>query len=108
MLKNLLSSIQQEILDETRPLLVMTFITGTQLYIRYNDYNEYSYQIQFTQEAEDRIRFDNFDNRWNIISRPHHLHRRREKVAVESPTNGDPTHDIPILITYYLSKLLGV
>ena len=82
--------------------LHIVFHDGIHLYIVYNDYEEYSYQITFTQKPLDRLRFDNFDDKWNVSTRPHHLHQRGQKDAIESPMLGDPKHDMPILITYIL------
>ena len=73
---------------------------GFRLYIRYNDYGEYSYQLIFSQKPNDRLRFDNYDNVWKVSTHPHHFHQRGEKNAIESPMTGDPNHDIPILIKY--------
>ncbi len=53
---NEIFSIQHEI---NRPVLKIRFTSGILLYIRYNDFSEYSYQIIYSQSAYDRIRFDN-------------------------------------------------
>ena len=76
---------------------MITFLSGHKIYIRYNDYDEYSYQFNFSQEPYDRFRFD---TRWNVSSKPHHFHPRGQKNASESPMTGDPNHDMPLLITY--------
>ena len=67
---------------------------GSILFIRYNPYNEYSFNLIFSNIKYDRIRFDNFDDRWDVSSRPHHFHPRGTKYAFTSPMNGEPTHDI--------------
>lgn len=85
-------------LNERRPLLTIKFTKGFTVYIRYNDYGEYSYQIQFSQQPQDFIRYDNFDDRWNVSSRPHHLHPRNTIKATKSPMVGSPEKDIPFLI----------
>ncbi len=82
----------------------MTFFKGIGIYIRYNDFEEYSYQIVFSQEFLDRIRYDNYDEMWNVNSKPHHLHPRGKKAAFESPMNGEPKHDIPILLKELIEK----
>jgi len=98
LLNNLLSEIKDEFIDDERPFLKITFFKGSVLYIRYNDYDEYSYHLIFSQEPLDRIRYDNYDDMWKVNSRPHHFHLRGDKKAIESPMNGDPNHDIPILL----------
>ena len=98
LLKKLLTEIKDEYIDDERPFLKITFFKGSILYIRYNDYDEYSYHLNFSQEHLDRIRYDNYDDRWNVNSKPHHLHPRGKTEATESPMNGDPKHDIVILL----------
>ena len=93
-----LHEIKDIFVDDERPLLKVTFLTGFILYIRFNDFNEYSYQIIFSQRPNDRLRYDNFDDRWPVRTRPHHLHPRHERDAIESLMTGIPEHDIPILI----------
>ena len=39
---------------------------------------------------------------WNVISKPHHLNPKGEKIAIESPITGDPKYDIPILLKKHL------
>ena len=51
--------------------LKILFHQGPTLYIRYNDCGEYSYQFLFSTEEAGFIRFDNFDDRWNVSTRPH-------------------------------------
>ena len=92
------SEILEIIHDKIRPRLTIKFLKGFVLYIRYNNFNEYTYQIVFSQRRLDRIRYDNFDDKWNVQSRPHHLHPRFTKSAKESPMSGNPSKDLPILI----------
>ncbi len=68
------------------------------IFVQYNPYNEYSYSIIFSPDELDRIRFDNYDDRWDVISRPHHLHIRRSKEVQASSMIGNPEKDIPTLI----------
>ena len=103
-LNKLLSEIKEEYIDDERPFLKIAFLKGLILYIRYNDYDEYSYQLTFSQEPLDRIRYDNYDENWEVNSKPHHFHPRGEKIAVESPMKGDPKHDILILLKKLLEK----
>jgi hypothetical protein len=98
LLGRLLSEIKDEYIDDERPFLKITFFKGIVLYIRYNDYDEYSYQIVYSQEPLDRIRYDNYDDLWNVKSKPNHFHPKGEKKALESPMIGNPEHDIPILL----------
>ena len=104
LLNELLSKIKNEYIDDERPFLKITFFKGTILYIRYNDYDEYSYQLIFSQEPLDRIRYDNYDDMWKVKSSPHHFHLTGEKTAIKSPMNGDPEHDIPILLKEFFEK----
>ena len=104
LLNELLSEIINETIYDDLPFLKITFFKGIVLYIRYNDYNEYSYQLVFSQEPLDRIRYDNYDDMWKVKSSPHHFHLRGEHTAIESPINGDPEHDIPILLKEFFVK----
>ncbi len=103
-LNEILSEIKEEFIDSERPFLKITFLKGLTLYIRYNDYDDYSYHLILSQESLDRIRYDNYDDMWKVKSKPHHFHPRGEKTAIESPMNGDPKHDVPILIKQLLVK----
>jgi hypothetical protein len=82
-----------------------SFTKEVRLYIRYNDYNEYSYHIQYSPEKYDRIRFDNFDKEWDVKTRPHHLHLRNEKNVKESPMIGDPNNDMDHLLKHLIKDL---
>jgi hypothetical protein len=105
LLEEFISEIKDEKIDDERPYLKITFFNGLILYIRYNDYNEYSYQLIYSQDYLDRIRYDNFDDRWEVKSRPHHFHPQGKEEAIESPMNGNPKHDIKILLKNILKKL---
>ena len=78
--------------------LHIIFHDGIHVYIVYNDYEEYSYSIIFSKLELDRCRFDNYDNRWEVSTRPHHFHPRKTKEAIESPMKGSPRQDIKNLI----------
>ena len=104
LLYRLLSEIKDEYIDDERPFLKITFFRGLVLYIRYNDFDEYSYQIVYSQEPLDRIRYDNYDDMWKVNSKPHHFHPKGDKTAIESPMNGEPSHDIPILLKELMEK----
>ncbi len=73
------------------------------IFIQYNDYGEYSYSIIFSKIKLDRCRFDNYDDRWNISTRPHHFHPRDLKEGYKSNMIGEPEHDIPLLCKLYKS-----
>ena len=54
----------------------------------------------------DRIRFDNFDDRWNVDTRTHHFHPRYDKKGYASSMNGEPENDLPLLINLLKSQKL--
>ncbi len=86
------------ILDKERPVLKIVFNIEVILYIRYNDFEEYSYNVIFSPNPDDQMRFDNYDDRWDVNTKPHHFHIRGLESSIESPMLGEPNHDIPILI----------
>ena len=53
----------------------------------------------------DRFRFDNYDDYWNVKSKPHHHHKRHSHDGEESEMNGDPNNDMPILTKYILKNV---
>ena len=75
------------------------FRDGVTLFIRYNNYNEYSYSIIYSPGKFDRVRFDNYDDRWEVPTRPHHAPLRGVREGIESAMIGDPEKDLPILAT---------
>lgn len=74
------------------------FRQGFTLFIRYNDFDQYSYHIQFSKSKFNRIRYDNYDDTWDVMSRPHHFHPKNKKEALMSEMVGIPELDIPKLI----------
>jgi hypothetical protein len=96
----------EERIDPDYPVLKILFVMGFRLYIRYNPSEQYSYHIDFSKKQNNRIRFDNYDDKWEVTTRPHHKHVFGVADVVESPMNGEPTHDIPILIKE-ISALIG-
>jgi len=76
LLKNLSSFISRTNLDSDRPLFEIEFKSGVFLYVRFNDFDEYAYHIQFSHAREDRIRYDNYDENWPVRTAPHHVHAR--------------------------------
>ncbi|MCY3413249.1 MAG: hypothetical protein INQ03_16535 [Candidatus Heimdallarchaeota archaeon] len=76
---------------------------GTVIYIKYNDFGEYGYQIMYSKKKGDYERFDNYDKEWDVKSKPHHFHSLAG--IKHSPMIGDPKQDIPELIKYLKVKL---
>ncbi|MBN1803513.1 MAG: hypothetical protein JW891_18530 [Candidatus Lokiarchaeota archaeon] len=70
---------------------------GVNIYIVYNNHEEYSYSVIFSKLELDRCRFDNYDKVWDVPSRPHHFHPRFKNEAVQSSMTGDPNQDIPLM-----------
>lgn len=73
---------------------------GVQIYIVYNNYDEYSYSIIFSKLELDRCRFDNYDKVWDISTKPHHFHLKNKKEVVSSNMTGNPDIDIPLLCKF--------
>lgn len=71
---------------------------GVEIYVVYNDHHQYSYTIIYSNSKYDRKRFDNYDDRWSVNTRPHHYHIRGSNQIIESPMVGNPNDDIPLLI----------
>ena len=44
------------------------------------------------------MRYDNFDDKWRVSTKPHHIHSKFNDTVIESPMIGNPKHDMPILI----------
>ena len=74
---------------------------GIEIYIIYNDHGQYGYNILFSNLDLDRCRFDNYDDKWDVDSCPHHFHPRKKIEVASSKMTGDPKKDIP-----YLFKML--
>jgi len=70
---------------------------GIEIFIVYNNYDEYSYSVLFSKLELDRCRFDNRDNLCEVSSRPHHFHPRKKKSAILSKMVGNPKIDMPYL-----------
>ncbi len=84
-------------LDEDTGRLRVKLNSGIAVFIRYNNYNQYSYVVLFSSQKLDRIRFDNFDDRWEVTSKPNHTHPRYQEKTIESPFKGIPSKDIRLL-----------
>jgi hypothetical protein len=93
------------ILDKDLPVLKVVFYREIYLYIRYNDYGEYSYSTIFSPNPDDQARFDNYDDIWEVKTRPHHFHIRGMQKVIESPMKGEPDYDIPIFLKYVLEDI---
>ena len=78
---------------------------GITLYIRYNNFEEYTYQIVFSKKKFDRISYDNYDDKWDVKTKPYQLHPRNILTAIESPMLGEPEKDIRILIGVLIELL---
>lgn len=82
------------IFDNQIPKISIALRNGMKIFLRYNNYNQYSYTIYFSESELDRCRFDNYDERWEVQTKPHHFHPRSSKNAFKSPMNGNPEQDI--------------
>jgi len=97
--------IREIILDKDRPVLKAIFNIELILYIRFNDYGEYTYCVIYSPNPDDQMRFDNYDDMWDVKTRPHHFHIRGMQSVIDSPMKGDPNHDIPILLQEILKYI---
>lgn len=102
--KGLASEILTITLDLTLATVKVLLHNGVYVYIRYNNHNEYSYNVIFSLLKYDRARFDNFDDNWNVRTRPHHFHPRNIREGYESLMSGDPDVDIKKLINLILTN----
>lgn len=82
----------QLLVDRNR--LTLHLSSGIKVYIRYNNYNQYAYVIQFSLKKQDRTRYDNYDTIWDVKTNPHHYHIRNSDKVSESPMVGDPNIDM--------------
>lgn len=73
------------------------------LYIFYNKVGEYAYQLLFSSQTLDRVRFDSMDKAWNTTTKPHHFHPKADKKGYDSQMIDDPLIDIPKLIKFITS-----
>ena len=101
------SEIIQTDLNTSIYQLKILFSQGSILFIRYNEYNEYVYQLIFSKRKGDFVRYDNFDDRCPVSTKPHHFHSRYNNPVVESPMTGDPKQDIPKLILLLKKELFS-
>lgn len=85
----------------------LTLKDGVNLYIVYNNYDQYSYNVIFSNIEMDRCRFDNYDDQWDVSSKPHHFHPRYKNETETSQMKGDPDVDIPLLCKLLISGKLN-
>ena len=85
--------------------LKLIFRNGTILYITYNNYTEYSYQLLYTKDKFDRERFDNYDKKWDVDTKPHHFHTKGENRVIRSTMTGELNEDIPKLVSFIQNRL---
>ncbi len=103
-IKNYNTLIRESILERDRPVFKVIFYNEVNLYIRYNNYEEYSYCVIFSPNPDDQMQFDNYDDIWDVKTRPHHFHIRGMQSVIDSLMNEEPNHDIPILLEYILTS----
>ncbi len=104
--------IERELRDQTKGIcfdedlerLKITLKDGLLVYIQFNNYGEYSYSIIMAGDKGDYCRFDNYDDRWDVDTRPHHFHPRFHRHVQESQMIGDPDTDIPLLVRFLKGK----
>ena len=78
--------------------------TGDRLQIRlYQNGAHIDYAYQLFDDNEPGIRWDNKEHFSGLASYPHHFHVTLEKIE-PSPLNGDPAHDLPIVLKYIESR----
>ena len=77
---------------------------GIMIYIGYNSVGQYAYQVMKSLKQREFIRFDNFDDRWDVSTKPHHFHPFKMKQATVSPMVGIPERDLPLLCRWILLK----
>jgi hypothetical protein len=63
LLEHLRKKIELTEIDASIYQLKIKFTQGTILFIRYNKFNEYAYQIIFSKKKNDYMRYDNFDDK---------------------------------------------
>lgn len=100
LIENLSKKIFSQVMNLESGYLKFVFNDGSMLFVTYNKVGEYSYQYIISHKKNDRVRFDNYDKHWKVKTSPHHFHPCNEKVGLESPMNGIPDNDMPILINY--------
>ena len=95
--------ISRFVLDYEDPRIKLILNDGVIVYLQYNNHDQYSYNIIFSNETLDRCRFDNYDDKWQVECKPHHFHPRLLKEAFFSPMSGNPTKDLEILFSLLIS-----
>jgi hypothetical protein len=68
-----------------------------QVYLyRNGEHTDYAYQL--FRGDRPVVRWDNKEHFSSLSSHPHHFHSASGKVEI-SPLTGDPTHDLPIVLS---------
>jgi len=79
---------------------------NSQVFVIYNDHDQYGYQVVYSNRQFDRCRFDNLDKGWIVPTTPHHFHPWKTREGLTSPIKGDPVLDIPLLCQLLLKGVL--
>ena len=95
--KNLSPYIESLVFEPKLARITIYLRNNVIIYIQFNDFGEYGYSIIFSKILLDRCRFDNYDDKWVVSTRPNHFHPRSNKNGYSSPMKGTPNHDMPIL-----------
>jgi hypothetical protein len=75
-------------------------LDATLVYIQYNNHDEYSYSVIYSPSDQDLCRFDNYDQQWEVSSKPHHFHPRKIYEARKSPMKCNPMKDMEELCKF--------
>jgi hypothetical protein len=54
----------------------------------------------FSQKKFDYVRFDNYDEHWQVETKPHHFHLRNQGKVESSEMIGYPSIGIPLLVKF--------
>jgi hypothetical protein len=104
--KDLRKLIHHITLDDELVRIKIELTDGSTIYIMYNDHSEYGYNLIFSSIKYDRVRFDNFDDTWQVSSQPHHFHPRYAKEGFTSLMTGNPEEDIALFTKLIKSRSL--
>lgn len=77
----------------------MEMVNGRELQIRlYCNQGHTDYAYQLLHHGKPVERWDNKEHFSHLSSHPHHYHTADGQV-MDSPLNGDPEHDLPLVLT---------
>jgi hypothetical protein len=72
-----------------------------QVRLYYNDQHiDYAYQL--FQADQPVLRWDNKEHFPDLVTQPHHFHAETGSVT-DSTLNGDPGHDLPLVLDYLMT-----